>query len=507
MQDEESFSFHLSKSQVLSSRSDESILITLERSQKLDLLIHLITNLRQSLVVCGPVGIGKTILLGELKERKHEDWPIVNVLGSDGLSFESIQKQVLNGFIQFYPEYKNQELSSILSSLDKQGQKIVVVIGRAGQLVPGLISSIIEYAATNDCLRVIFSLTQDELHLKHSSDKAIDDCHFIDIPPLTEKQCRTFLQNLSAKPEAVISFNAISEQMVEKVYRKTHGIPGKIVAELPGLSNYSVASSYQWLIYVSFVAIAVLAGLQFFDYNDIDEELETEQIKTALFLDNIEDANISPPVVYTKTQEAVGNKVVTAGLPYTEQVDLLEEPREVVVESEIEPLIVEASPEIIKESLKTQDDPEEVALVAEKNEAAVELGVKTDNVIDTNLVEESISIEKEQSKETLEVKASLRVDVINDDRLWVLGQSKKNYTIQIMVLSTRKAVDEFIRKNNSLKEQLKFFQVNKQNQKYILIFGSFKSAVSASKKMKTLPVRYRKSWVRKIRDLQKEIKK
>ena len=60
MQDKDPFSFQFNKNQISSTRAEESSLITLERSQKLDLLIHLITNLRQSLVICGPNGIGKT---------------------------------------------------------------------------------------------------------------------------------------------------------------------------------------------------------------------------------------------------------------------------------------------------------------------------------------------------------------------------------------------------------------------------------------------------------------
>jgi len=510
MQDEESFSFQLNKTQVLSSQSVETSLITLERAQKLDLLIHLITNLRASLVVCGPAGIGKATLLGELKDRKQDVWPIVSILGSDSSSFESIQKQTLSSLTKFYPEYKNQELSSVLSSLDKQSKKVVVVIGGAGQLVPGLISSVIEYAAVNECLRVVFSLTQDELHLKNSSDKSIDDCHFIEVPPLTEKQCGVFLQNLSAKPGAVVSFNAISELMVERVYRKTHGIPGRIIAELPSLSNFTASSSYQWLVYVFFAVVFILAGVQFFVFNESDKKPEAEQIKTALFLDDIKATNISPPVVYTNKQEVTED--VMKGGEGSETTELVELPKKEVlintVVNNAEQLIaVETPVKIIKEPQVIQNKAEGIELAAEKKEFTTGLVVAVDeNRVETALIEKKIIIEKEK-KDVTEVKGALLADEAGDDSQWVLDQAKKNYTIQIMVLSTRESVDEFTKKNNSLKEQLKFFQVNKQNQKYVLIYGSFKSAVSASKKMKSLPVQYRKSWVRKIIDLQKEIKK
>lgn len=168
--------------------SGEASLITLERSQKLDLLIHLISNLRQSLVICGPSGIGKTTLLDELKARKKNDWLIIDIQTLSKLSFESFQHQLFRFLILQYNEYDSQDLSSTLSVLAAQNQKVVIIIDGAALLVPGLITTLIEYAAVNQCLRIVFSLTYDELEKKKNSDQSIDECHYIDIPPLTEKR-------------------------------------------------------------------------------------------------------------------------------------------------------------------------------------------------------------------------------------------------------------------------------------------------------------------------------
>ena len=67
--------YNVGKSGVSPHRKQETALITLERFQKLDLLIHLITNLKSSLVLCGPKGIGKTRLLTELKISKKKMTP------------------------------------------------------------------------------------------------------------------------------------------------------------------------------------------------------------------------------------------------------------------------------------------------------------------------------------------------------------------------------------------------------------------------------------------------
>jgi len=139
MQDNESSAYYVKKNEVSQPRRvSESSLITLERSQKLDLLIHLISNLRQSLVICGPNGIGKTTLLDELEVRKQDLWSMVTIQASSNLSLESIQDGLFRFLKEKDAEYKNQELESILSELDKQNHKIVVIIDDAGKLIPGL---------------------------------------------------------------------------------------------------------------------------------------------------------------------------------------------------------------------------------------------------------------------------------------------------------------------------------------------------------------------------------
>ena len=95
MQGNETLAAHIKKKQVSPVSVIESSLITIERSQKLDLLIHLISNLRQSLVICGPYGIGKTTLLDELEVRKKELWSMLKIQASSNLSLESIQDKLL----------------------------------------------------------------------------------------------------------------------------------------------------------------------------------------------------------------------------------------------------------------------------------------------------------------------------------------------------------------------------------------------------------------------------
>jgi len=259
MVEDDTFTYHVKKPLTDQKNRGFHSLITQERSQQLELLIHLISNSRQALVVCGPKGIGKSTLLKVLQESKTEPWLYCLVQGNADLSFEKIQEQTAQAIKQKKTDKQAQPLSGIFRLVESQYKKIVLMIDEAGHLAPGLINTIIEYAAKNPVLRVIFVLTHDDLYIKNTSDSAIDNCHLIEIPPLSEKQCGEFLQFLATKPRAQVTFNEFSDGMIEAVYRETQGIPGRIIAELPGLEGTKESDNSLWILVAAVAGLVALA--------------------------------------------------------------------------------------------------------------------------------------------------------------------------------------------------------------------------------------------------------
>ena len=240
-------------------------LITQKRTQKLELLIHLISNSRQALVMCGSEGIGKSTMLKILQERKIDSWIYCHVPANKNLSFEKIQEQTARALKLDKPSQQFRALSGAFRLLESQLKKIVLMIDDAGHLAPGLINSIIDYAAEYPVLRVIFVLTHDELDLKNSSDWAINDCHLIEIPPLSEKQCGEYLQHLATKTRSHIAFNEIRDDMIKAVYQETQGIPGRIIAEFPALKDNARRDNSLQILVAAVVGLVFLAlGTQWF---------------------------------------------------------------------------------------------------------------------------------------------------------------------------------------------------------------------------------------------------
>ncbi len=523
MGEHEAFSFQLRHSDSpATTKSAELALITLERAQKLDLLIHLLANLRQSLVICGPQGIGKTTLLTALKQRKQDVWLILTIKATSGLSFESIQGQIRHFVRQGVETSENQAFSTILSDLERQNQKLVILVERAGQLVPGLISALVQDARISPSIRLVFSLTHDELQIKTQSDQAIDDCHFIEMPALTQNQCEVFLQQLSRQPKAIVAFNAINERMIARLYQKTQGNPGKLMTELAALSNNTTEHGLKWGRGV-FLAVLITVGMVFFRLNDTDEISKQGEVDAGLVLSNAGELEILAPVLQSSTAalglvSAIKQKVNDPALSRI-PVSALESVASHEKEQAPEAILLD-QPGLKKQPLREINttkaskaanvvikaaDTEPPASIQEIGISSLKVRKVPDEVL---AVKKAVNISKDENTiHSRTVNSQSPMDaILVDDSEWVLEQAEKQYTIQLMVLSRRQSVLDFVNHNKSLQDELRYFKINRLGKRlFVLVYGSYELFETASEEMKSLPVKYRKSWVRRFSGLQKSI--
>lgn len=220
-------------------------LITVDRAEKLELLIHLISHLSSSIIVCGPKGIGKSTLLKAFQEYPAATWQSGTFSGSPELTLESLQQAI-------------QEQSTA----QHQG-KTVLIIDNAGLLAPGLVNAVIQYAAGKLDLRVVLALTPDELFIKNNSDSLVNECYIIDIPNLSEKQCGEFLHQLASKPGSHLAIQQFNDSMVSSIYHKTHGVPGNIIASLPAFTRIQKPDrTFTLLIGTVILLVSITLGIQ-----------------------------------------------------------------------------------------------------------------------------------------------------------------------------------------------------------------------------------------------------
>jgi DamX protein len=227
-------------------------LVSQERSAKLALLRHLLNNSTRAIILCGSKGVGKTTLINVFQQRHTTSWHTCFIQGRVNLTLEQIEMQL----IETIP--RTQTLDHFFYLLAEQHKKTVLIIDDAGVLAPHLITLIINYAALHSVINVVFVLTHDDLAIKTHSDSAIEDCHIIEIPPLSEAQCGDFLHHLALKSTLKIPIDSINDSMIASLYQQTHGIPGNIIAQLPVLARPTKNKKSRWWLLILVLGVGVV---------------------------------------------------------------------------------------------------------------------------------------------------------------------------------------------------------------------------------------------------------
>ena len=224
-------------------------LITKERTQKFELLLHFIPNLKQHLIVSGAPGIGKTLLLDMLYDIDSDAWQCCFVQGSGELSFETIEAQLTKSMLR----NKHESLARAFQDAQDKHKKIVLIVDDAGLLVSGLITTLVEYATSNPVLKLILSFTPETRQKYRKTDRVLDNFYLIDIPRLNQEQSAYFLQHLATKPRTYGNLEKIEDKLMAKIYQDTQGIPARLIADFTKLSRDTQYDHTKW--------IAIFAGL------------------------------------------------------------------------------------------------------------------------------------------------------------------------------------------------------------------------------------------------------
>ncbi|WKJ90114.1 AAA family ATPase [Methylomonas montana] len=490
----------------------ERALITLERSQKLDLLLHLLANLQQSLIVCGPEGIGKTTLLETVRQNRKDLWEIALLSASPSSSFESLITDLLRSLN--ITKASAFDLSALREFCAKQ--KVVLLVDDAGTLVPGLISTLMEFADSLPGLRLVFAMSHDQFHIKSGTDKAVEDCHFIELPPLNKKQCGEYLQNLSAQPGAVISFNAIGDALVDDLYRDTHGIPGKILAELPKLADYQNRKSSRLGLWLAIVAI--LAGAGFVVKSLLPPEF-AQQIAgnmpvagQASSIDNATTENIaSLPVLPVPTPQPVNEPAAEqtqVSTPTSEPALSAPAPSPTVVSV---PAIPESKPEHLPETVNIQPASQPASsetgatpISATTTPAPTEPVVNKPEAANADPLPAAEPLPQQAVEKPIERKPVKPLPE-GSERDWIMAQPPGNYTLQVMVLSNKDAAIRFQKKYADYRSGLKYYPINKGDQeKYVVIYGSFQTVAEAQAFKAVMPDEFKQALEKRFSAVQKE---
>jgi len=467
-------------------------LLSIEREQKLDLLMHLITNLQQPLILQGVLGVGKTTLLSAVESRKTGSTDTFLLSLVQQASFESIQAQI----IEFIKSTRQLECHSMADALDVYAQQelqLVLLVDDADQLVSGLMSTLIDFGTKYPALRLVFALTAEEYKEKSQLEKVQANCHFVVLPALNIRQCEAFIRFLLGQEASIYTIKDIDSAFVSEVYRETKGNPGEISAIIKSANKrrFSNSAMLALIVVAVFICSAFISVFlwQEAEQGNLTRVREPTQATVEL---------IKPPseIAVQKTiKTEVSAELKEPELPFEKQMIQL-------------PVIVSASP-LIEMPVEPVVDEVDV-----KPTGSVDKKVNIEQAPDkVDELKASEALIKQESKVEVikiepEKKAEAPVFALNaqDDRKWVLEQKEWQYTLQLMALSA---------KDKLLEEQEKYLRLGiktfylerkvKQSKSYVLLYGVFASIDEAKKQMQKLPKALQKSWPRKFSAIQKDL--
>jgi len=473
-------------------------LLTVERKQKLYLLLHLLANIQDILVVRGETGTGKTTLLTSVVKRKIPRCDVLLLNAELSLSFESIQYELLQ-FINEKYQLDSRSIADVLLTYDKQDEKLVLIIDDAGVLITGLVNTLVSYSKEYPALKLVLSITPQDLLLKEKTDNLKENCHFIDLLNLDFQQSSEYVQQLITSGS--VPYAEAKGDLLVDIFQKTKGNLGKINGYIKSSGSKSLSS--RAILFLLVISVAIGSGAistYLWRGSDVDNNKAQKVVPV------LEKEGVS--VSINKPQKKIAKKII---LPVAMKVfsPIVDQP--IILPVDIPKVEVPQAPTVVKGNeklklstskalektspMKIQVKPVDVA----EDKSATERPLITVSV-DTTTVSDEESV---LNKAVVIAHQSKGVEK-KDDRDWVLEQNNNKYTLQLMAISAKKSL---LKEKSQLNRQghSTFYLMKTTNTKqvYLLFYGVFDTLGEAKKEMQILPPKYRNSWVRKIAALKK----
>lgn len=471
-------------------------LLSIERTQKLDLLAHLVTNLPDTLILRGDSGSGKSSLLKAAMQKGLNSNDVLLLNAELSLSFESIQYELLQ-FLNKKYQLDSRSIADVLIDYEKQGKKLVLIIDDAGFLLTGLINALVNYAKEHSALKLVFALTSDEILIKSQTDGLNNGCHYIDLLSLNYAQTSVFVQQLVAVGDTQYIEKDINSAFLQEIYTETVGNLGAIQTFLKKRKKGYFNSPATLILLISLVAV-VSTVISSFLWKGAEERvfnIPTKNKKSALVKEPSKRNSVKPNA--EKVSAAKQFEVTKKKL---EKIKLITIPNVPIIKIPVVKL-----PQLNIPIVQPNDRAKEGL-----NKLKNELLVRQDINEVTKKIETEVVVQRKQSfpMEGVGVPASEKLSIIKgtDDRAWFLEQKSTAYTMQLMVLSSKPAL---LQEQKKLKKMgyITYFLLKESNNKqvYTLYYGVFESVNDANNKSVELPAAMQKAWLRKIASIKKKL--
>ncbi|HYE36270.1 AAA family ATPase [Methylocaldum sp.] len=518
--------------------------------QKFDLLLHLAVNLAQPIVVCGPEGIGKTTFLRFLETRLAPLATVRYLVSAPGMGYERILDELSRTLNQDKPRSASSGLglTDLLANYGKEHRNLVLLLDDAGALAPGLLNALWQFASSHPALRLVLAMRSNEALQKSDTDRsALGDAFILDIPALSQDECRFYAHQLATRVSGLPSGQEITESFVKRLYSRSRGVPGAVVEMLKsshGSTKTAALANFGWVTAAGLLAgVTAYAFFLFFSRQTPepqrplpDSSAETVKSNVAIapsVPEQVQEVEASTPAEpLTKVQEPPAStavEIVAASQSPSAPLALAESEKTEISKAS-EPATITATPAaavpvLETEAKKTAEDPKPMESGAPLEPPPAAVVEEPKNTSETQVQVSSARPEPADSLREAEVKAresgtsmaqgetsqrSKSPEIVMEglkSAEWLMDQSPEAYTLQIVAVSRLSSVVK-LAKQFPLGSELASFRSRKgSGDLYPLFFGIYPTLPAAKEAAATLPVSLGQPLPRQMKSIHQEIRR
>jgi DamX protein len=493
--------------------SEEGVFFTPERQQRLDLILHLIPNTRQSILLRGPEQSGKSFFIRRFKAQADKKWRICSVSTEKLMKNDTPLQVCAEAFDGL--EGNEKKLLVCLAAWSKAGEKVIICVEDAHHLDIARHEFLFQLSDNYECIQLLLT-SSDNL-----GEEVESQCQPIDIEPFTQKQTSEYAKlRVNRKGLDFASLAGIDDVVL---FIETGGLPGRIndvldqmlMAPESGRIKPKKEKPARLLWILGAAGVLMLTAL-FSLFLDSDESSVHEKVKK-----DQEEAGIN---IFVPEKSPIHHKVQPVEL---KQDVIAETPIEQEKETETE--TEQKNPEkfstkVVDDILAAQVEKAKAAGKQPKDHKKVVVDVERELIIEERLqakpdVEKIIpkaievktipdeSVLPSTSTKQKPIRDAVELTELQKNHIWLNKQDKNGYTLQLIGVSNEKSARDYISKHKGA-GQLHFFQ-NKRNKGvwFSVIYGNFKDKVTALIAAKKLPASLGKlkPWVRSFAAVQGDI--
>lgn len=445
-----------------------------ERQSRLDLLLHLLANTRQTILLRGPEQSGKSYFVRQLEKQLNDTDLFVLVTATDLIN-AAMPLDVLTDAFDHLEGNKKQLLVRLEAS-SRAGRKVIVCIEDVHELEAAHFDFLFQLSDNYNCLHILLT-SSDNL-----GESVESRCQLMGLEPLTQKQTSEYARMIVAKKGIDVADLAGFDEVI--LFIETGGLPGRINDVLEQMSHQPKAiddkapQQVKLLPYIGLASMAILVTviLIYFLYPIGDDK--------------------APPSALIKKRPIEGKiKHLDNLVSRPDDAEKrIKHPDEVIGIIDDSPLFLPLPEKTQKEAVVELDGPPKKK--EKKNVEAEPLITKPVAVTRTD--------KKTLPKEVNQVKKLTTLEI---NHRWLNSRDKNHFTLQLLGVSTEESARKFVRKHKGV-EPLYYLQSQRNGgQWFIVVYGDFDGEQKVIEATQALPFSLAKikPWRRKFEAIQGDI--